>query len=90
MKKVKSISYFGKQLLARYQSNIGYYLSDVYDRYSYTKANAYEYCFNQFAKDETAQDFHIISANTFNFSVGWTCSQGVRIETSTNSYLVTF
>ena len=66
----------------------GYYLSEVYSSYSQAKQNAWEYCLNLCNK-ENGHNFHIISHNTFGFSVAWYVSEGVRIETPKNSYLVT-
>ena len=66
----------------------GYALHEVYSSYSQAKQNAWEWCLNK-CHEENGHNFHIISHNTFGFSVAWYVSNGVRIETPKSSYLVT-
>ena len=65
----------------------GYTLDDIYASYSCAKSSAYRWCLNKCA-EEGGSDFHITSFNTFGFSVAWKTSEGVRIETPNNSYLL--
>lgn len=92
MKYVKSSTKLGKSIIERYNRLDGYYLSDLYGRWSTAKENAYRYCMCEFQEDETSSDFRVGSANTFGFSAGWKCEhngcQAIRLETKDNSYIV--
>lgn len=79
----------GRNFINRSSYYDGYTLRDVYSDYSYAKERAYQYCLNLCAS-ENGSNFHIISHNTFSFSVAWETVDGVRIETSNNSYLIKF
>lgn len=78
----------GQNLLARARTYKGESLHDVYTSFSRAKENAMNYCRN-LCYNENGKNFHICSANTFQFSVAWEVENGVRIETGKNSYLVT-
>lgn len=94
MMKIKANTKKAITMLKNAERNEGYYLTDVYNSTSEAKINAWKWCFNQYANDENAHNFRIISHNTFAFSVAWdiTDNDGVyiatRIETSNNSYYV--
>lgn len=82
----------GQGLMATYERYEGYYITDVYDRPSTAKENAWEWCFDKYAKTEGSANFHICSFNTFNFTVGW-CGKyngelAIFLETRDNSYIV--
>lgn len=67
----------------------GFNLWDVYGNFSRAKQNAWEWCFDRFT-EENGSNFHIVSHNTFGFTVAWNVENGVRIETRDNSYLVLY
>lgn len=92
MRELKASTKAGQNIVNRAIINDGYWLDDVYEKPSQTKLNAWEWCFEQYSKDNKAFDFHICSHNTFNFSVAWYTvingEQAIRMETRDNSYLV--
>lgn len=92
MKKIKLSTKTGYRWALSANNNEGYKLSDIYERYSFRKENAYNWCFDQFRKSEFSKNFRIISHNTFNFSVAWEDvidgEEVTRIETANNSYAV--
>lgn len=63
-------------------------LDELYRKPSYNKINAYNWCLEQFAK-ENGKGFRITGAGTFTFSVAWMTDAGLRVETAQNSYLIT-
>ena len=87
MTTIKATTKKGENMLNRANNNEGYTLYDVYTTVSQAKRNAYDYCLALCAK-ENGYNFRIISHNTFSFSVAWETEKGTRIETSSNSYLV--
>lgn len=84
---IKGTTKRGQELLKKSQNWEGKYLSQVYDRWSQAKQNAWDYCYN-LCISENGEQFSIISHNSFGFSVGWFTEQGARIETPKNSYLI--
>lgn len=77
---------------SRYNSLMRAYatrLDEVYGRYSSAKVRAYNYCINKCA-EQNGEHFRIISANTFQFTCGWTFEkdgqQFCHIETASNTY----
>ena len=62
-------------------------LYDVYDKPSKAKKEAYDSCWASFV-EEAGVDFHMISHNTYGFTVAWNTNAGLRIETPQHSYLV--
>lgn len=89
---VKANTVKGKNLLWTASRYEGFNLSDVYGNYSYAKANAWDWCYQQYLKDcdelGDVDNFHICSHNSNFFSVSWDRPDGIRIETAYNSYLV--
>lgn len=83
----------GKALLARAQYNEGTELYHVYGSISAAKMKAMERCKARCASDH-GTNFHIISHNSFQFSVAWeymnaeTGELMTRIETAQNAYIV--
>ena len=67
----------------------GYTLNEVYGRYSPAKYHAFVDCVYK-CQAEGGRNFHIISHNTFGFSVAWEVAEGVRIETPRNSYFIPY
>lgn len=74
-------------MINRARYNEGFFLSDVYGRYSTEKERAWRDCMKWYLM-EGGSNFRIISHNTFGFSVAWDVPDGVRIETPQNSYKV--
>ena len=88
MTTIKGTTKKGKEMIKKAQYNEGYSLNEVYGNYSHAKQKAWEDCLKM-CIEENGESFHIISHNSFSFSVAWYVPQGLRIETSCNSYLVT-
>lgn len=84
---IKGSTKKGMAMVASAKYNKGYYLNDVYDSFSSAKYNAWLWCLNR-CREEGGKNFRITSNNTFGFSVAWDVSNGVRIETPKNSYLI--
>lgn len=84
---IKSTTKKGYNMMQSAMNYDGYYLYDIYNSYSYEKQKAWEDCLNMCQK-ENGKNFHIFSHNSFNFSVAWEVENGIRIETSCNSYIV--
>lgn len=90
----KGSSKKGQRIYGMYLRNEGYYLDDVYGRYSPAKSRAWRDCNNWYQNDYEASNFHICSHNDQNFTVGWTFvdvatgHKMVRVETSRYSYIV--
>ena len=83
----------GQQILGMAESNIGHKLYDVYTTYSGAKARAYDRCLEEMLEDN-GYDFHICSANTFQFTVAWeyvnpeTGEIMTKVKTASNTYIV--
>ena len=90
MRVVKANTTEGKRLIAIGQKWEGTFLNQVYDRWSDEKQKAWDKCYSEYALTAGASQFGICSHNTFSFSVSWFTPLGMRLETSKNSYLVTF
>lgn len=88
MKTINSNTKKGKSMLEKacYYDE-GFALNEVYSTYSQAKKEAWEYCLRK-CNEENGNNFHIISHNTFGFSVAWYVKDGVRVETPNNSYLI--
>ena len=84
---IKSTTKKGRAMIASTKNYIGYSLHDVYASYSNAKLNDWNEC-RSMCIAENGKNFHIISKNTFGFSVAWECPKGMRIETPKNSYLI--
>lgn len=87
MTTIKASTKKGQTMLNNAKNHEGVYLWQVYGNASRAKENAWEWCFEQFTK-ENGRNFRIISHNTFAFSVAWETEEGTRIETANNSYLI--
>ena len=83
----------GQRVLAMARRYEGYYLWDVYDRFSQAKQKAWEWCLEQCKQDE-GEHFHICSHNSHRFTVAWeymnkeTGELMTRVETASNTYIV--
>jgi hypothetical protein len=84
---IKSSTKRGADLIARAARNEGSELSDIYGKYSRAKANALKECKAK-CEEEGGKNFRICSHNGWSFSVAWNVKGGVRMETSSNSYLI--
>lgn len=78
----------GQNLIAGATCVAGRTLHDVYGKFSKAKAQAYETCLRM-CREEDGNNFRIISANSYGFSVAWDTTDGLRIETPQNSYFIT-
>lgn len=85
---IKGTTKKGQNMINKAKNFAGYTLHDAYKSFSREKENAYNDCL-RWCNEENGHNFHIISANTFGFSVAWEVENGIRIETKDNSYLVT-
>lgn len=90
MRVVKESTSLGKQLIERGSRYEGTKLYQIYDNWSSAKQRAFDWCYDQYLASEEHEAFSIISHNSWGFSVSWLCKEGMRIETSKNSYLVVF
>ena len=90
MKVVHENTALGKKLIEKCSRYDGYYLYQIYDKWSNAKQKAYDKCYDEYLASEDHDAFSIISHNNFGFSVSWLCKDGMRIETPKNSYLVVF
>lgn len=89
MTTIKGTTAKGNSMIARARWNEGFYLDDVYERCSRAKHEAWRWCFDKMT-EENGRNFHIVSHNSFGFTVAWEVENGIRIETKDNSYLVLF
>ena len=82
----------GKEIVDRVSHYEGFYLWQVYDKFSPAKRRAYDYCMEQYYNTENHELFSICSHNTFQFTCGWFGTKDgeriARLETANNSYLV--
>lgn len=90
MRVVKASTALGKKLVTIGQNWEGVYLSQVYDKWSTAKQEAWDKCYDEYCNTEGAEQFGICSHNSFSFTVSWFTPKGMRLETSKNSYLVVF
>ena len=90
MKVVKANTFEGERLISIGQECEGTYLCEVYDRWSDAKQKAWDKCYAEYSLTSGSSAFGICSHNTFSFSVSWLTPLGMRLETSKNSYLITF
>lgn len=67
-------------------------LHNLYDNWSSAKEIAFDYCWEQYTKDENSTAFGVGNANTFGFTASWLLTKDgencMRVETKDNSYLV--
>lgn len=89
MKVVKANSYLGKKLIKIGENWEGKFLNQIYNNYSHAKEEAWNDCYQK-CIDENGEEFGICSHNVQSFTVSWFTHDGLRIETSRNSYLVVF
>lgn len=67
-------------------------LSNLYEKWSAAKQEAFDWCWGQFLNDENHSDFGVGNANCFGFTASWLLTKNgeecMRVETKDNSYLV--
>ena len=90
MKVVKASTVLGKRLLAIGVKWEGTFLNQIYDKWSTAKQEAWDKCYDEYFYTYGAQQFSICSHNNFSFTCSWFTPEGMRLETSKNSYLVVF
>lgn len=90
MKVIKASTALGKRLVAIGQNWDGIFLNQVYNTWSDAKQEAWDKYYNEYCNTEGAEQFSICSHNTFYFTCSWFTPDGMRLETSKNSYLVVF
>ena len=89
---VKASTSKGKRLLSSAIKCCWSSLGNLYNTWSKDKQHAFDYCWQQYCRDETASAFGVGCANTFGFSASWLCKydgkEACRLETRDNSYLI--
>ena len=90
MRVVKSSTSLGKRLLAIGTSCEGTFLNQVYDKWSNSKQEAWDKCYEEYCNTYGAEQFSICSHNSYQFTCSWFRPDGMRLETAYNSYLVVF
>lgn len=86
---VKANTRLGQRLVARGSRYEGKYLNQVYNKWSYEKERAWNYCFG-LCCDQHGEEFSIVSHTCHGFSVSWFTSEGMHYVTPHNHYLVVF
>lgn len=77
----------GQSIIRRALYNEGYYLADVYGKYSHDKKQSWDDCLKK-CMDMDGYNFHICSHNTFQYSVAWETEKAYYVETANHSYIV--
>ena len=77
----------GEQLMENAKRVDGYTLYDVYDRPSYMKEKAWEYCKN-LCRKYNGTNLHIVGHNTCTFTVSFKIGDKVADITRDNNYLI--
>ena len=89
---IKGSTKRGQELINRANYYEGYYLLDVYGRWSIEKERRWKYCFDKYCHTTNAHGFHICSHNTFQYSVAWEgiyeAQRAIFLETASNSYII--
>ena len=63
-------------------------LDKVYGRYSNEKARAFYLCDLQRIKENATSDGYIIGSNCMQFTYAFETSEGLRVETACNSFII--
>ena len=87
MKRINENTKKGTQFINAYNRSNYTSLRECYGRYSYEKERAEQDCIRKML-DENGSGFRIIGFNTCQFSCGWMTSDGLRVETACNSYII--
>lgn len=74
----------GQDQISRTNGCVGRSLDDVYACASYAKHQAYNWCLEQYRKDENAENFRITSHTMQHFTVAW---DTIHIDKNTGEVL---
>lgn len=89
---VKGSTKRGQELIARGVEYEGITLGQVYDSWSRSKQEAYDWCYEKYLNTEEHTSFGICSHNTFQFTVSWLGiydgENALFLETRDNSYII--
>lgn len=88
MKVLKSTTKAGSRFVQMYMQSNCKSVRDAYRAPSGEKIKADTLCRDKMVK-EGGHGYKVISFNTFAFTVSWMSTKGLRVETPTNSILVT-
>lgn len=92
MRELKASTKAGQNIIEKASKHEGYWLHQVYDKWSSAKEQAWNWCFDQFRQTENSEEFSICSHNSFGFVCSWVGTKDgeniLRYETKDNSYLV--
>lgn len=81
---IKKSTKRGQNLISNTNRCIGRSLDDVYTCASHAKHQAYNWCLEQYRKDEHAENFRITSHSTQQFTVAW---DTIHIDQNTGEVL---
>ena len=90
---IKGSTKRGQRILAMADAYIGENLWDAYSSFSHDKAKAYEKC-RRLCYEDNGYNFHICSANTYQFTVSWEYTNEETgeimtvVRTANNHYVV--
>lgn len=87
MKRIKKSSKLGNYYLRRYECAKATSIGQLYKRPSRAKVLAEEDCLQKMAQ-EHGKDYKILGGNTQKFTAAWMTPEGLRVETTENSYLI--
>ena len=89
---IKGSTKRGQQLIETGSRYEGTTLYQVYDNWSRSKEEAYDWCYEKYLNTPDHSSFGICSHNTFQFTVSWLGlyneENALFIETRDNSYIV--
>ena len=87
MKRIKKESKKGQAFLARYERVTAESVRQLYKRPSANKIRI-ELALRLQMRREKGRDFKIIRGNHYFFTAAWLVSNGLRVETGHNSYIL--
>ena len=87
MKRVKKSSKFGSYYLRRYKYAKATSVEQFYKRPSSAKILAEKKCL-WIMEQEHGKGYKILGGNTQKFTAAWRTTEGLRVETAENSYLI--
>ena len=92
MREFKASTKSGQRIVAMGERCCWSSLHNLYDDWSSAKQRAFDWCYEQYAKDENSTAFGVGNASTFGFTASWLATKDgeniLRVETKDNSYLV--
>lgn len=89
MKRIKKSSKAGSWYLYMYEHAKATSIKQFYKQPSSAKVVAEEKCLCRM-RQEHGEDYKILSGNLYSFTAAWRTTEGLRVETRINSYLVVF